>query len=88
MATRPLLCTRCKSPASVAEDTTGYIDWGPAIVDDDGVVRPQYPDPSDEYQTVVSDAGITARRACCTNPACRYQWRLRRRFEVPEERTP
>jgi hypothetical protein len=84
MAERPLLCTRCGSSVSVAEDTTGYIDWGPAVVGDDGVVRPQYPDPGDEQQTVVSDAGITAARACCSNPECRHQWRLRRRFEAPD----
>ena len=84
MADRPLLCTRCGTPVDVAEDTIGVIDWGPAIVGDDGVVRPQYPDPSDERQTVTSDGGITGVRACCTNPECRHQWRLRRRFEAPE----
>jgi hypothetical protein len=84
VAERPLLCPRCRSAASVAEDTTGYIDWGPGVIGDDGVVRPKHPDPADEYQTVVSDAGITSTRGCCSNPACRHQWRLRRRFEAPE----
>ena len=81
MTARPLPCTRCGSPAAVAEDTVGYIDWGPAIIGDDGVVRPQHPDPNDGYQTVVSDGGVTAVRGCCSNSECRHQWRLRRPFE-------
>ncbi|MFF4661983.1 hypothetical protein [Streptomyces sp. NPDC001282] len=78
---RPLTCTRCGSPAAVAEDTAGFIDWGPAVVGNDGVVRPRYPDPRDGYQTVVSDGGITRTRACCTSRECGHQWTLRRRFE-------
>ena len=45
MADRPLTCTRCDSPASVAEDTHGIINWGPAVVGDDEVVRPAVPGP-------------------------------------------
>lgn len=85
MAEIPLRCPRCGGQAAVAEDTIGYIDWGPAVVGDDGVVRPQYPDPADGYQTVVSDGGVTAVRGCCSDPGCRHQWRLRRRFETPTQ---
>ncbi|GAA0704810.1 hypothetical protein GCM10010193_69760 [Kitasatospora atroaurantiaca] len=80
-AARPVACTRCGSPCAVAEDTVGLIDWGPAVVDADGVVRPQYPDPEDEYQTVTNDVGITRTRAVCSNRSCRHQWTLRRRLD-------
>lgn len=81
MPTRLLTCTRCGSPCAVAEDTRGLIDWGPAVIGADGVVRPQYPDPADEYQTVTHDIGITNTRAVCSNPECGHQWTLRRRFD-------
>jgi hypothetical protein len=66
------------------EDTYGSIDWGPAVVDDDGVVRPQFPDPEDGYQLIVYDGGISRTRAVCANPECLHQWTLRRSFAVPE----
>jgi len=80
MARRPLLCTRCHSPAAVAEDVTGHVDWGLGVIEDDGTVRPA-------VQHMEFHKGAPVRtRAVCTNPTCRHQWTLRRRFQ-PEERT-
>lgn len=78
---RPLSCTRCGSPVSVVEDTRGLVDWGPAVVGADGIVRPQYPDPKDGYQTVTYDVGHGRARAVCTSPDCGHEWTLRRRFD-------
>lgn len=82
MTRRPLLCTQCGDQVVVVEDTYGHIEWGPAVVDDDGIVRPAYPDPRDDRQTVVDNAGILGFRACCTSDTCGYQWRLRRQFRI------
>lgn len=78
---RPLRCTRCGSPADVVEDITGYLDWGAAIVDADGTVRPA--DLGQQPPNLMADnAESTGRpRACCTASACGHQWRLRRRFD-------
>ncbi|MFD9256966.1 hypothetical protein [Streptomyces sp. NPDC059538] len=80
MTERPLACTRCGSPAAVVEDVTGYLDWGPAVIGDDGTVRPA--DPTWSPPVLMADnAEPTGRpRACCSNRACGHQWRLRRRF--------
>lgn len=81
MTKRRLLCTQCGAPVVVIEDVYGHIEWGPAIIGEDGIVRPEHPDPRDDFQTVVYDGGISGIRACCTNDNCEYQWRLRRRFD-------
>lgn len=85
MAERPLLCTRCHSPVTIAEDITSYLDWGPAVIDDHGTVRPA--DPDHTPPPAMADNGYTVGRprACCTNRDCGHQWRLRRPF-APEER--
>jgi hypothetical protein len=78
MADRPLLCTRCGSPVGVAEDVTGHCDWGLAVVDDQGTVRPV-------KRHMEFHKGDPVRvRAVCGNPECGHQWTLRRRFE-PED---
>lgn len=81
MATRPLTCTRCGSPVEIAEDIAGYLEWGPAVIDDNGIVRPANPEQAPP--TLMSDnADATGRpRACCMNRSCGHQWRLRRRFD-------
>ena len=72
---RPLLCTKCGSPAGVAEDYTGHADWGMAVIDDEGIVRPA-------KQHVEIHKGDPVRvRAVCSNDDCGHQWTLRRRFE-------
>ncbi|GGJ87142.1 hypothetical protein GCM10011583_18360 [Streptomyces camponoticapitis] len=78
---RPLACTRCGQQCGVAEDVESCIDWGPAVVGDDGIVRPQYPDAEDGYQEVWSVVRPLRRRAFCVNPDCRHQWTLRRYFD-------
>lgn len=81
MTLRPLTCTRCGQPVGVAEDVESCIDWGPAVVDDDGTVYPQYPDPEDNQQEVDSVVKQLRVRAFCVNPGCQHQWTLRRRFD-------
>ena len=72
---RALLCTRCGQPAGVAEDVNAYIDWGAAVIDPDGVVRPAVKSfeffAADPYQA----------RAVCQNTDCLHQWKLRRKFD-------
>jgi hypothetical protein len=77
----PLGCPRCGSPSSIAEDVIGYLDWGDAIVGDDGIVRPAGHEP--QPPTVMADNSETVGkpRGCCNNPDCRHQWRLRRKFD-------
>lgn len=75
--TRPLACTRCGSQCGIAEDVESYSDWGPAVIDDDGVVRPQ----SAEELGHKHDPTLVRRRAYCLASDCGYQWTLRRRFD-------
>lgn len=81
MADRPLLCTRCGNQCGVAEDVESCIDWGPAVIAEDGTVRPQYPDSKDGYQEVWNAVKTLRTRAFCVNPECRHGWTLRRRFD-------
>lgn len=74
---RPLTCTHCGSRCGVVEDTEGCVDWGLAVVDEDGVVRPQRPEP-EGITAVVRILGV---RAVCENPECQHQWKLQRRFD-------
>lgn len=80
---RPLVCIRCAGPVDVAEDIEGVIDWGAAVIDADGVVRPA--DPHHRPPVVLADTGgpIGRPRACCL--ACGHQWRLRRPFDPTRE---
>jgi hypothetical protein len=82
MSPRPLLCTKCGSQVGVAEDVESCIDWGPAVVTDDGAVRPQYLDASDGYQEVWNAVKTLRVRAFCIKDDCRHQWTLRRRFDT------
>lgn len=75
MTTRPLPCPRCGSPAGVAEDYEGHADWGLAVIDDEGVVRP-----AKQHVDIYRGAPVRA-RAECSNAKCGHQWTLRRRFE-------
>jgi hypothetical protein len=73
--TRALLCTRCGSPAGVAEDVECHADWGMAVIDDDGTVRPA-------RQHMEFHKGEPVRvRAVCSSEDCGHQWTLRRRFD-------
>lgn len=76
-AGRPLSCTRCGSPATVAEDTEECVDWGLAVIGTDGAVRPQSADP----EGITAVTRILRVRAVCTGPECGHQWTLRRRFD-------
>ncbi|WP_328336800.1 hypothetical protein [Streptomyces violaceus] len=81
MTIRPLLCTKCGSQCGVAEDVESCIDWGPAVIADDGTVQPEYPKAEDGYQEVWNAVKTLRTRAFCINPECRHGWTLRRRFE-------
>ena len=72
---RPLLCTRCVHPVAVAEDVHAYVDWGAAVIDPDGVVRPAVK----AFEFFAADPSQA--RAVCQNADCRHQWKLRRRFD-------
>jgi hypothetical protein len=83
MASRPLRCTMCGSQAGVVEDVDGTVDWGLALVDEDGTVRPA-------VQYMEFHQGNPVRtRAVCSSPTCGHQWTLRRRFDpLRGERPP
>lgn len=78
--TQPLTCTQCRSPVDVVEDIRSVLVWGPAVVDATGTVRPA--DPARRPPVVMADNAQTVGRprACCTNPECGHQWRLKRPF--------
>lgn len=78
MKTRPLLCTQCGSPAGVAEDVTGHCDWGLAVIDEHGTVRPA------RLHMEFHKGDPVRVRAVCDNPECGYQWTLCRRFDPTE----
>jgi hypothetical protein len=77
----PLPCPRCGAPVSLAEDVTGYLDWGDVVISADGVLH--LADPAREPPSLMADNadGAGRLRACCTNRACGHQWRTRRRFD-------
>jgi hypothetical protein len=72
---RPLLCTKCGRQVGLAEDVNAHVDWGLAVIDDDGTVRP-----GEQRMELHKDEPIRV-RAVCSNNDCRHQWTLRRRFE-------
>jgi hypothetical protein len=81
MTERILLCPKCRCPATVMEDVTGRLDWGHAVIDDTGTIRPA--DPEQKPPTLMADnCDATGRiRACCPNDDCRHQWHPRRPFD-------
>lgn len=81
MTTRTLACTRCGSPCRVAEDVTGYVDWGDAVIDGAGTVRPAV-----QHMEFYSGDPVRV-RAVCSSASCGHQWTLRRHFE-PTAPTP
>lgn len=76
-----LACLRCGDPVTIAEDITGYIDWGLAIVDEAGTVRPADPEHTPPPSMSDNSRTVGRPRACCTNRDCGHQWRLRRPFD-------
>ncbi|GGR70890.1 MULTISPECIES: hypothetical protein [Streptomyces] len=81
MTERILTCPRCRYPATIAEDVTGHLDWGHAVIDESGTIRPA--DPQQKPPTLTADnADATGRiRACCANDDCQHEWRPRRPFD-------
>ncbi|PJN31329.1 hypothetical protein CG717_16315 [Streptomyces sp. CB02613] len=83
MTARPLACTRCGAQCGIAEDVESYSDLGPAVIDDDGTVRPQ--DPDGEHGHKHDPRPIRTRAYCLT---CGHGWTLRRRVDTtPAART-
>ncbi|HEY6115777.1 MAG TPA: hypothetical protein VI172_07440 [Candidatus Dormibacteraeota bacterium] len=82
MTSRPLNCTKCGHQCGVAEDVESCIDWGPAVIADDGAVQPQYPRSDDGHQEVWNAVRTLRIRAFCVNPECLHQWTLRRRLDT------
>ncbi|MDX3575942.1 hypothetical protein [Streptomyces sp. FL07-04A] len=87
MNRRALTCTRCGAPVIIAEDISGHLDWGLAVIGDDGVVRREEWDCEPRVLMADNSEAVGRPRACCTNPDCRHQWRLRRPFD-PAAPTP
>jgi hypothetical protein len=82
VSSRPLRCTKCGSQVSVVEDVDGIVDWGLAVVDEDGTVRPA-------VRHMEFRAGESVRtRAVCDDPGCGHQWTLRRRFDPTRGEKP
>lgn len=75
---RPLACTRCGGQCGVVEDYTSYSDLGPAVINENGVIRPQYPD--EEYGHK-HDPYLIRSRAYCLSRSCGHGWTLRRRVD-------
>ncbi|WP_442803624.1 hypothetical protein OG411_29835 [Streptomyces pseudogriseolus] len=81
MTTRPLICPKCGAHVAITEDITGYLDWGLAVLGDDGVVRREEADCEPRIVMADNSRPVGRPRACCVNPGCGHQWRLRRPFD-------
>ena len=81
MTERILLCPKCRFAAAVIEEVTGQLDWGYAVIDSHGTIRPA--DPNRKPPTLMADNATATGRilACCTNELCEHQWRPRRPFD-------
>lgn len=82
MTVKRLTCTRCGGPVTVVEDVVGWIEWGPAVIDAEGVVRPEDPDGRPGVVTAKESTPVGLPRACCLKDGCGHQWRIRRQFRV------
>ncbi|WP_405149475.1 hypothetical protein OG589_14650 [Sphaerisporangium sp. NBC_01403] len=74
-----LKCTRCGSRVAICETVEGWLDWGLAVLGDDGVVRPErceHPPP-----VMADNSTPKATYAVCDNTRCGHRWKLRRRFD-------
>jgi uncharacterized protein YbaR (Trm112 family) len=81
MPERILTCPVCRHPATIVEDVTGHLDWGFAVIDEDGVIRPADPNHTPPV-LMANNAEATGKlRASCDNDDCRHQWRPRRPFD-------
>jgi hypothetical protein len=78
---RPLLCPRCHAPADVIERVTGALDWGPAVIGADGVVRPATR--SEDFARLIDsqNGDVGAAYGHCGSTTCGHQWKLRRPFD-------
>ncbi|MBP2704444.1 hypothetical protein JOL79_11525 [Microbispora sp. RL4-1S] len=81
MAAKPLACTRCGSPAAVVEVVEGFLDWGLAVIDADGVVRPRDRKALNMPAVMDDNSRTVGIDAVCDNAKCGHRWRLRRRFD-------
>ncbi|MFI0242560.1 hypothetical protein [Streptomyces sp. NPDC016845] len=52
-----------------------------AVLGDDGVVRREEPEYEPRVLMADNARQVGRPRACCVNPTCGHQWRLRRRFD-------
>lgn len=82
MTVTRLVCIRCGGPVEVVEDVVGYIEWGPAVIDTEGIVRPDEPDRRPRVVAEDNSNPVGRPRACCMNDECGHQWRIRREFRV------
>lgn len=74
---QPFRCTRCGAQVAVVDATRGLIDHGPAVLDSDGVARPD-PTARPDYPQNTAVLAHTTRAVC---DACGHSWHLRRRFD-------
>lgn len=83
MSARRLPCTQCGEQVNVVEVVTGFVNWGAAVVDEDGTVRPAV-----QHMEFYKGDPIRV-RAACSAEGCGHAWTLRRHFEpdAPERGT-
>lgn len=83
MIARVLRCTKCSGPTEVIEYVETIVDYGPAVIDGNGVVRPVVS--RDTYGDKEHWLPLRA-IAICLSSNCRYRWVLRRKFDpIPLE---
>lgn len=83
-APEPLRCPRCRQQAAVVEQVLGRLDWGPAVLDADGAIRPEVR-PEQVPAVTADNSTSTGVYGHCDNKACQYEWKLRRRFDSAPE---
>lgn len=83
MPAQPLTCTKCGHPVEVVEYVETIVDYGPAVIDERGIVRPV--GEVDPYGSKQDSEEIRA-VAVCLDRTCRNRWTLRRKFDpIPLE---
>ncbi|MGI5423026.1 hypothetical protein [Actinomadura luteofluorescens] len=75
--TRPFCCTRCGHQVRIGEEASVWADFGPAVIDNDGLVRA----PQAEAEGYLHEPHEIHTFAVCPNPECGHKWRLRRPFD-------
>lgn len=75
---KPLPCTQCFQQVRLVEHYIAYLDQGPAVVREDGVVTTTRETLDEDTKWIGDPVRVMA---VCINPSCGHQWTLKRRYD-------